>query len=128
MLIKKSRFRRFLDFLRSGEIVQTVGVLGKVTNEKRGECAYCVEGAMCEFALREGLSLRRSMDPLKQIVYTDENGLNMTHSATVEVKKYIGLPPKLANSVAYMNQNDCGKDFNQLADMLEADAKPYLET
>lgn len=108
---KKDRLRRFIGRLRSEFYKQYRTQLGHVDSRDPKKCSYCYEGAMCEFAREEGLELERRIEGT--IIVYDGNAGRAPH----KVLEFFGLDsPK---SSRFVNMNDGGKTFPEIADALE---------
>lgn len=150
MILRKSVRAKWVAALRSGEYQQTTGVLTEV-NGLDDALGYCCLGVLCELARADGVPLEivvcseeRAMDD--HFEYVDARAYN--GSATMpplDVAKWAGSfqpryedwrvrrPGTESGGVGAVdpylaNENDSGRSFKEIADLIENDLDAEYDT
>lgn len=113
--------KRWVEALRSGEFKQGRGTLCDGTF---GDDKYCCLGVACELAAREGLVTRQGSNVVRFIIEERSYTLYLPP----EVRDWLGLREfggtfDIASEArkSLVNENDNGKSFSEIADIIESE-------
>jgi hypothetical protein len=97
--------------LRSGEYEQTFGVLGNGS-------AHCCLGVACELAVKAGLITSELDETGGCMIYKGRSG-----SLPQEVRSMFGIKGEMGSYAGstLARQNDSGKTFAEIADIIESE-------
>lgn len=104
--------KKWVEALRSGKYKQ--GTINLCRNNK-----YCCLGVLCEIAIENGLDISR-VDNNGNIAFDGDFG-----GITKKVQEWIGIPSSLGiySGRALSSDNDQGKTFQEIADIIESEPK-----
>lgn len=106
--------QKWIERLRSGEIQQTKGVLG------RGDGSRCCLGVLCDVAVEEGVISPPEIDEWGHAIYTKTEKREATVlPETVRIWSRLESRDPLLGVASAAHYNDDGASFEQIADLIQ---------